>query len=50
MCRLAGETHFTPKGVSICGGPMAIKMKPLRGWNTGLKPRLNEKVDPIAQF
>ena len=30
------ETHFTPKGVRICGGPIAINMQPLRGWGQHL--------------
>ena len=25
------ETHFTPKGVSIGAGPLAINIQPLRG-------------------
>ncbi len=32
------ETHFTPKGVSICSGPTAINMQPLRGWWKGSGP------------
>ena len=34
----SGQPHFTPKGVSICAGPMAINMQPLRGcwcWSSG---------------
>ena len=31
------ETHFTPKGVSIAAGPMAINIQPLRGCSTNFK-------------
>jgi hypothetical protein len=35
MCLVIGRAHFTPKGVSVRAGPLAINMQPLRGcWNS----------------
>jgi hypothetical protein len=35
MCLVIGRADFTPKGVRIRAGPLAINMQPLRGcWNS----------------
>ena len=40
------ETHFTPKGVSIGGSPLAINMRPLRGWK---QPRVETTLGSISE-